>query len=116
MVGVLLWGAIAVTGTIDQWRYHLSVVDARDRLLRHGVAAEHIDAGYALTGWWLYAHAPTGPPSRGRDSDVPWITGWRPCPTRLPMVLHPHALWSGAFAAQHCGPPPTRFMCWSTRQ
>jgi hypothetical protein len=87
--GVLLWGAIAVTGTIDQWRYHRTVVEARDWLLRHGVGAEHIDAGYALTGWWLYAHAPSGPPSRGREPDVPWITGWRPLPYQIADAATP---------------------------
>jgi 4-amino-4-deoxy-L-arabinose transferase-like glycosyltransferase len=89
MAGVLLWGAIAVTGTIDQWRYHRTVVEARDWLLRHGVGAEHIDAGYALTGWWLYAHASSGPPSRGREPDVPWITGWRPLPYKVANVAEP---------------------------
>ena len=89
MAGVLLWGAIAVTGTIDQWRYHRTVVEARNWLLRHGVGAEHIDAGYALTGWWLYAHTPSGPPSRGREPDVPWITGWRPLPYKIANVATP---------------------------
>ena len=89
MAGVLLWGAIAVTGTIDQWRYHQTVVEARDWLLRHGVGAEHIDAGYALTGWWLYAHASSGPPSRGREPDVPWITGWRLLPYKVANVAEP---------------------------
>jgi hypothetical protein len=89
IAGVLLWGAIAITGTIDQWRYHRTVVEARDWLLRHGVSAEHIDAGYALTGWWLYAHAPSGPPSRGREPDVPWITGWRPLPYKIADAATP---------------------------
>jgi 4-amino-4-deoxy-L-arabinose transferase-like glycosyltransferase len=92
MVGVasvLLWGAVAVTGTIDQWRYQRTVVEARDWLLRHGVGAGHIDAGYALTGWWLYAHASSGPPSRGREPDVPWITGWRPLPYKVANVAEP---------------------------
>jgi 4-amino-4-deoxy-L-arabinose transferase-like glycosyltransferase len=89
IAGVLLWGAIAVTGTIDQWRYHRTVVEARDWLLRHGVSAEHIDAGYALTGWWLYAHAPSGPPTRGREPDVPWITGWRPLPYKIADAATP---------------------------
>jgi hypothetical protein len=89
MTGVLLWGAIAVTGTIDQWRYHRTVVEARDWLLRQGVGAEHIDAGYALTGWWLYARTPSGPPSRGREPDVPWITGWRPLPYKIADAATP---------------------------
>jgi dolichyl-phosphate-mannose--protein O-mannosyl transferase len=63
VVGVLLWGTVAVTGTVDQWRYHQTVNETRDWLLRQGVSAEHIDAGYALTGWWLYAHAPPGMPT-----------------------------------------------------
>jgi hypothetical protein len=36
MVGVLLWGVVAVTGTIDQFRYTLSVVETRDWLLHRG--------------------------------------------------------------------------------
>jgi hypothetical protein len=89
MAGVLLWGAIAVTGTIDQWRYQQTVVEARDWLLQQGVAAEHIDAGYALTGWWLYAHTASGPPSRGREPDVPWITGQRPLPYKIADAATP---------------------------
>jgi 4-amino-4-deoxy-L-arabinose transferase-like glycosyltransferase len=87
--GVLLWGTIAVTGTVDQWRYQRTVVEAREWLLQQGVWAEHIDAGYALTGWWLYAHAPSGPPSRGREPDVPWVTGWRPLPYKIADAATP---------------------------
>jgi hypothetical protein len=87
--GVLLWGTIAVTGTVDQWRYQRTVVEAREWLLQQGVGAEHIDAGYALTGWWLYAHAPSGPPSRGREPDVPWVTGWRPLPYKIADAATP---------------------------
>jgi 4-amino-4-deoxy-L-arabinose transferase-like glycosyltransferase len=89
MAGVPLWGTIAVTGTIDHFRYHLIVVEARDWLLRHGVAAVHIDAGYALNGWWLYAHNPAGPPSRGREPFVPWVTGWPTLPYKLANVAEP---------------------------
>jgi dolichyl-phosphate-mannose-protein mannosyltransferase len=89
MAGVLLWGTIAVTGTIDQWRYHRTVMAARDWLLQHGVGAEHIDAGYALTGWWLYAHAPSGPPSRGQEPEVPWVTGSPVLPYKIANVAEP---------------------------
>jgi hypothetical protein len=89
MAGVLLWGAIAVTGTIDHFRYNLTVVEARDWLLRQGVAPEHIDAGYALNGWWLYAHARSGPPRRGWEPDVPWVTGWPPLPYKIANVPEP---------------------------
>jgi hypothetical protein len=36
MIGVLLWGAVAVTGTIDQFRYTLAVVETREWLLHRG--------------------------------------------------------------------------------
>jgi hypothetical protein len=116
MAGVLLWGTMAVTGTIDQFRYHQTVMEARDWLLRHGVAAVHIDAGYALTGWWLYAHAPSGPPSRGREPHVPWVPVGLCCPTRLRMWLNPRIPWSTVFAGPCCGLPPISSMCWSTRR
>jgi Dolichyl-phosphate-mannose-protein mannosyltransferase len=127
MAGVLLWGTIAVTGTIDQFRYHRTVVEARDWLLRHGVALEHIDAGYALNGWWLYAHHPSGPPSRGREPDVPWITSSTPLPYIIANVAVPSyavvqsfrrpMLWAASdtiyvlehtAVADHWGLPPLR--------
>jgi hypothetical protein len=89
MVGVLLWGAVAVTGTIDQFRYTLTVVETRDWLLHRGVAAAHIDAGYALNGWWLYAHPPTGLPSRWREPDVPWVTSSSALPYKIANVPEP---------------------------
>jgi hypothetical protein len=59
------------------------------RLPCTGSCAEHIDAGYALTGWWLYAHTPSGPPSRRREPDVPWVTGWPPLPYKVANVAEP---------------------------
>jgi hypothetical protein len=73
--GVLLWGTIAVSGTIDQFQHQATVAQARAWLLQQGVAPEDIDAGYALNGWWLYAHARGGPARRGNEPDVPWIFG-----------------------------------------
>jgi hypothetical protein len=100
IAGVLLWGAIAVTGTIDHFRYNLTVIEARDWLLRYGVAATHIDAGYALNGWWLYAHDPTGPPSRGREPHVPWVTGWPPLPYKIANVAEPSYVVVRSFRRQ----------------
>jgi hypothetical protein len=87
--GVLLWGTIAVTGTIDQFRCSQAIADARAWLLGQGVAAEHIDAGYPLNGWWLYALARNGPPRRGREPDVPWVTGWTLFPYRIANAVEP---------------------------
>jgi hypothetical protein len=89
VVGVLLWGAVAVSGTIDQFRRHLTVAEARTWLLQRGVAPGHIDAGYALNGWWLYAHAQGGPPRPGLEPDVPWITGWTSLPYRISGAVEP---------------------------
>jgi hypothetical protein len=89
IAGVLLWGTIAVTGTIDQFRCNMTVGEARAWLFRQGVAPEHIDAGYALNGWWLYAHAQSEPPRRGREPDVPWITGWTVLPYKIAGATEP---------------------------
>jgi hypothetical protein len=59
------------------------------RLLCTGSCAEHINAGYALTGWWLYAHTPSGPPSCEREPDGPWVTGWPPLPYKVANVAEP---------------------------
>jgi Dolichyl-phosphate-mannose-protein mannosyltransferase len=89
IAGVLLWGMIAITGTIDQFRSNMTVAEARAWLLRQGVAPEHIDAGYALNGWWLYAHAQSEPPRPGREPDVPWITGWTALPYKIAGAVEP---------------------------
>ncbi len=89
IAGVLLWGIIAISGTIDLFRCNMTVAEARTWLLRQGVAPEHIDAGYALNGWWLYAHARSEPPRRGREPDVPWITGWTALPYKIAGAADP---------------------------
>jgi Dolichyl-phosphate-mannose-protein mannosyltransferase len=89
LAGILLWATIAISGTIDQFRCSLTVAEARAWLLSQGVAPEHIDAGYALNGWWLYGHAQSGPPRRGREPDVPWITGWTPLPYKIATAAAP---------------------------
>jgi Dolichyl-phosphate-mannose-protein mannosyltransferase len=89
IAGVLLWGMIATSGTIDLFRCNMTVSEARAWLLRQGVAPEHIDAGYALNGWWLYAHARSEPPRPGREPDVPWITGWTVLPYKITAAAEP---------------------------
>ena len=83
MAGVLLGGTVAVTGPIDQFRYTRTVGEARAWLLQQGGAAAHIDAGYALNGWGLYAHVPTEPPRRGQEPDVPFVTSRSALPYKL---------------------------------
>lgn len=80
---VLVSAGISVTGTIDNFRYNGAVVAARESLLRQGAAAAEIDAGYALNGWWLYAHPENLPAGWRPESDVPFVTTSR----RLPYVV-----------------------------
>jgi hypothetical protein len=87
LAGGLLWGAVAITGTIDMFRFGVAVAEARTWLLRQGVAAEHIDAGYVLNGWRLYAPAlPTG---RGPEPDVPFVTTMRSLPYKIANAPEP---------------------------
>jgi hypothetical protein len=87
LAGGLLWGAIAITGTIDMFRFSVAVAEARTWLLRQGVAAEHIDAGYVLNGWWLYA--PALPSGRGPEPDVPFVTTMRSLPYKIANAPEP---------------------------
>ena len=82
------WGAtaviaiVAVMGTRDALRFNQSVRDSWQSLVDSGVRPSEIDAGYAWTGWMLYAHPENL--ARGQTvQDVPWITSKR----RLPYVL-----------------------------
>jgi hypothetical protein len=87
LAGSLLSGAIAVTGTIDMFRFSDAVAEARMWLLRQGVAPEHIDAGYVLNGWWLYA--PSLPSGRGPEPNVPFVTTMTALPYKIANAPHP---------------------------
>jgi 4-amino-4-deoxy-L-arabinose transferase-like glycosyltransferase len=81
LAGQLLWGTVAVTGTIDMFRFGIAVSEARMWLLEQGVAPQHIDAGYVLNGWWLYA--PSLHAGRGPEPDVPFITTMTALPYKI---------------------------------
>jgi hypothetical protein len=87
LAGELLWGAIAITGTIDMFRFSVAAAEARMWLLRQGVAPKHIDAGYTLNGWWLYA--PSLPSGRGPEPDVPFITSTTSLPYKIANAPDP---------------------------
>jgi len=87
LAGGLLWEVIAVTGTIDMFRFNVAVLEARTWLVRQGVDPGHIDAGYALNGWWLYApHLPSG---LGPEPDVPFVTTMTSLPYKIANALEP---------------------------
>jgi hypothetical protein len=51
------------------------------------VAAEYIDAGYVLNGWWLYA--PSLSTGYGPEPDVPFITSMTPLPYKIANAPDP---------------------------
>jgi 4-amino-4-deoxy-L-arabinose transferase-like glycosyltransferase len=87
LAGALSWGAIAVTGTTDMFRFSVAVAEARMWLLRRGIAPEHIDAGYVLNGWWLYA--PSLPSGHGPEPDVPFVTTMTASPYKIANAPDP---------------------------
>jgi Dolichyl-phosphate-mannose-protein mannosyltransferase len=71
--GVLIFAAISVSGTIDNYRFHRTVAQARAWLLEQQVAPWDIDAGYVLNGWWLYAHPENLQPGASPEPDLRYI-------------------------------------------
>jgi hypothetical protein len=73
VTGVLVYAAIAVSGTIDNHRFQRTVAQVRAWLLEQQARPWHIDAGYALNGWWLYAHPENLPPGASPEPDERYI-------------------------------------------
>ena len=75
-IAIAIFASVAVVGTRDALRFNQGVRDSWQALVDSGVRASDIDAGYAWSGWWLYAH----PDHLGEGltvQDVPWITSKR---------------------------------------
>jgi hypothetical protein len=78
-VALAVFALVAVAGTRDALRFNQSVRDSWQELVNSGVRPSDIDAGYAWTGWMLYAHPENL--AKGRTvQDVPWITTQRKSP------------------------------------
>ncbi len=80
VAGVLVTGslgAVAITGTIDAFRFNEALARERTQLLSRGVRPQDIDAGYVFNGWWLYAHDLVD------KEDVPFVTSRRSSPYTL---------------------------------
>jgi hypothetical protein len=71
-----VFAIVAVVGTRDALRFNQSVRDSWQALVDSGVRPSDIDAGYAWTGWALYAH-PENLDQGQTVQDVPWITSKR---------------------------------------
>jgi hypothetical protein len=75
-VALAIFAMVAVVGTRDALRFNQSVRDSWQALVNSGVRPSDIDAGYAWTGWMLYAH-PENLAEGLTVQDVPWITSTR---------------------------------------
>jgi hypothetical protein len=75
-VALTIFAVIAVAGTRDALRFNQSVRDSWQALVNSGVRPSDIDAGYAWTGWVLYAH-PQNLAKGMTVNDVPWVTSNR---------------------------------------
>ncbi len=71
-----LYAVVAVAGTRDTLRFNQEVRDSWQALVDSGVRPSDIDAGYAWTGWMLYAH-PENLANGLTVNDVPWVTSKR---------------------------------------
>lgn len=83
VAGVLICGAVSVSGAIDNFRFSRAVAQAREWLIDRGVPPWQVDAGYVLNGWWLYAHPDNLPPGARPEWDVPFVTASTELPYKI---------------------------------
>jgi hypothetical protein len=76
-LAVGVFAAIALVGSRDAFRFNVAIRDAGESLVRAGVPASDIDAGYAWNGWVLYAHPEHSAEGVTAQPDVPWINSSR---------------------------------------
>jgi hypothetical protein len=84
---LVVWAAIAITGTRDLLAFNAACAEATRSLEASGVPPYEIDAGYPLNGWRLYAHPENLPPGADRRYDVPFVTGGPS--TKFAIMSHP---------------------------
>jgi hypothetical protein len=86
-IAMAIFATVAVVGTRDALRFNQGVRDSWQALVDSGVRPSDIDAGYAWTGWSLYAH-PENLPKGLTVQEVPWVTSNR----RLTYIFSKSAL------------------------
>ena len=84
---LVVWAAVAMTGTRDLLGFNAACAEAVTWLEKSGVPPYEIDAGYPLNGWHLYAHPENLPPGADRRYDVPFVTGGQT--TKFAIMSHP---------------------------
>jgi len=92
---LVLWAAVAISGTRDMLDVNEASAAAARQLEAAGIRASDIDAGYSSNGWRLYAHPEHLPQGRIRDYDVPFVTSLVPTPYKVANLALPgyDVLW-----------------------
>jgi hypothetical protein len=89
MAGMSIFAVVSVLGTVDNFRFNRTASLAYGWLRDQGVPPAAIDAGYALNGWWLYAHPENLPAGARPETDVPFVTSRASLPYKLANVPTP---------------------------
>jgi hypothetical protein len=76
-VAVVVAATIGIAGTRDALVFTRECARERAALVTEGVPTGAIDAGYPLSGWFLYARGGGDLPHSGPPPDVPYITADR---------------------------------------
>jgi len=74
IAGIVLLFLISMLVTWSETQNNRAAATALSWLRQKGIALSEIDAGYALNGWYLYAHPVNLAPGNSADRDVPFVT------------------------------------------
>jgi hypothetical protein len=106
MAGIVALLLISLTGTWDSLQMTRATEAGLSWLREQDAALADIDAGYALSGWYLYAHPENLAAGASPDSSVQWITArYRPKPYVIAASPMPgyrilrEIVWSPSFWA-----------------
>ena len=74
IAGIVLLSLISMLVTWSETQNNRAAATGLSWLRHRGVNFSEIDAGYALNGWYLYAHPENLAPGNTPDRDVPFVT------------------------------------------
>ena len=74
IAGIALLSLIAMLATWSETQNNRAAAAGLSWLRNRGINFSEIDAGYALNGWYLYAHPENLAPGNIPDRDVPFVT------------------------------------------
>jgi hypothetical protein len=74
IAGIMLLSLISMLVTWSETQNNRAAATGLSWLRHRGINFSEIDAGYALNGWYLYAHPENLAPGNTPDRDVPFVT------------------------------------------